>query len=201
MKYKLVSIDIQNDFAVEGGKFYKPRLSVDFIKGTIFPFLREKKIKINEIISDYRQPRIGDRGFGCVPGQWGYESIIPEELRESLWIKSMNSPVWTRENIGKASKEPGLPCSNPEGFTKWIEENIGQMGEVVPVLFGLTIDCCVLSVLQEFSWRGYDPVIIREAVDHDSGRIEDRDIVLDRTAVGQWGKVLNWKEVAKLFMG
>ena len=144
MKYEFISIDFQNEFATEGGKFYTPKLSVAFVNETLFPFLREKGIKINEIISDNRAPRHGHRGDGCVPGTWGYESIIPKDLQKSLWIKSANSPLWTRDNAGDATKQATEPYPAPEKFGKWLEENIGKVGEVIPVLIGLTADCCVL---------------------------------------------------------
>ena len=72
MKTKIVSIDFQKDFTAEGGRCYKPRPAVDFVKNILAPYLAEKKIRIAEIISDYRQPRPCDRGDCCRPGEWGY---------------------------------------------------------------------------------------------------------------------------------
>ena len=80
MKYAFLSVDLQNDFTTEGGKHYIKRPCIDFLKENIFPFLKEKGIKINEIISDYRQPRPGDRDESCMPGTWGYKSIVPREI-------------------------------------------------------------------------------------------------------------------------
>lgn len=140
-KYSFVAVDIQNDFASEGGQWYTRKPAVDFMKKVLFPYLREKGIKINEIISDYRQPRPGDRGDGCYPGEWGYESLVPDDMRKSLWIKCMNSPIWTRDNIGIASGGPGLPHPDPDGFGQWLEENVGSPEEITPVIIGLTIDC------------------------------------------------------------
>jgi len=196
-KYEFIAIDVQNDFATEGGKFYRPRPSINFIKENVFPFLKEKNIKINEIISDYRQPRNADLGDGCHPGEWGYESVMPNDLRKSLWIKCMNSPIWIRKNIGKANKKAGTPYPDSKKFSKWIKKNIGKTEEVILVIFGLTIDCCVLSTVQEFRWRGYEVIIIKEAVDHSSGIIEDRDIVLEKTALRWWGKTMNWEDFKK----
>jgi len=196
-RYEFIAVDIQNDFATKGGKFYTYKPSIDFLNKKIFPYLKEKNIKINEIVSDYRQPRNGDLGDGCHPGEWGYESVMPNDLRKSLWIKSMNSPVWIRKNIGNVDKKPGLPYSDSKAFTKWVRKNIGKSSEVIPVIFGLTIDCCVLSTVQEFKWMGYSPIIIREAVDTTNGKIEDRDIVLEKTALRWWAKTLNWREFKK----
>ena len=54
MKTKIISIDFQKDFTAEGGICHKPRLSVDFVKNTLAPFLEKNNLKIAEIISDYR---------------------------------------------------------------------------------------------------------------------------------------------------
>ena len=134
MKYQFLSIDIQNDFATEGGKHYKIRPSIQFDKGILFPFLKEKGIKINEIVSDYRQPRPGDRDESCVPGTWGYESIVPRELVKAQWIKCMNSPIWTRENIGNPDKKAGLPYQDTKAFGDWLEANLGKPEEITPIL-------------------------------------------------------------------
>jgi len=196
-KYAFIAIDLQNDFGTEGGKFYSPKESKKFLKGIFFPFLSERNIKINEIISDYRQPRPGDRGDCCHPGEWGYQSIIPKELVKSEWIKCMNSPIWSRENIGLQDKAPGLPYQDITGFSKWLEANVGNPTEATPVLIGWTIDCCVLSTCQELSWRGYYPTILREGVDHSSGKIKDRNqILID--PVPNWGNVIEWENLQSL---
>ncbi len=188
-----IAVDIQNDFVSEGGKFYTPKPSIEFLRQTLFPFLRKRNIKVNEIISDYRQPRPGDQGDCCYPGEWGYKSLIPDDLKRSVWVKCMNSPVWIRENIGRADTEPGLPYPDFDNFGKWLQKNIGKPEEVTPVVFGFTIDCCVLSVLQELSWRGYYPLVLKDGVDHASGKIEDRNKVLE-TPIPNWAKVVNWKD-------
>src|SRR3989338_1980320 len=121
MNYQFLSVDLQNDFASEGGKHYKVRPSINFDKKVLFPFLKEKNIKISEIISDYRQPRPGDRDDSCIPGTWSYESIVPKEIVKSQWIKCMNSSIWVRENIGNPDKEPGLPYQDTKAFGEWLE--------------------------------------------------------------------------------
>lgn len=199
MKYEFIGVDLQNEFATEGGKFYTPKPSVQFLRSILFSYLKEKDFKINEIISDYRQPRLGDGGDGCYPGSWGYQSLIPDELRKSLWVKSMNSPIWIRDGIGDGSKAPGEPYPDSNAFGAWVEKNIGKPSDTCPVIFGLTIDCCVLSTIQEFRWRGFRPIVIREAVDHASGKEEDKNIVLEKTAIRWWAQVLNWKEFKELF--
>lgn len=194
MKYSLIAVDLQNDFTTENGKHYVKRPSVDFLKDNIFSFLKEKKITVNEIISDYRQPRPGDKDESCVPGTWGYESIVPRELVNAQWIKCMNSPIWVRENIGNPDKVAGLPYQDTETFGEWLDKNIGKPDEATPVLFGLTIDCCVLSTLQELSWRGYYPQVIREGVDHYIATGEAKEAVL-KTPIPNWAEVVLWEEV------
>lgn len=192
--YKLISIDLQHDFTEENGRHYKPRPSVTFDKDQLIPFLKERHLFLDEIISDYRQPRPGDRGKGCTPGTWGYESIIPKELVKSQWIKCMNSPLWVRDNIGDGEKEAGVPRQDPDGFSRWLNDNIGEPSEVIPVLFGLTIDCCVLSTAQELTWRGYEPLVLKEAVDHYTGKEEDKEAVLC-SPVSNWADVITWDEL------
>lgn len=197
MKYEFIAVDIQNEFASKGGKHFTLKPSVKFLNKILFPFLKQNGIKINEIISDYRKPRPGDSGDSCYPGEWGYKSLVPSELKKSLWVKCMNSPIWIRKNIGKNGKSPGLPYPDSKKFGKWIDKNIGKPNKTIPVIFGLTIDCCVLSTIQEFRWRGYEPIVIREAVDHSSGKEKDKGIVLEKTAIRWWAKVMSWDDFNK----
>lgn len=129
----------------------------------------------------------------------GYESIIPKELVNSQWVKCMNSPIWTRENIGDPTKTPGLTYQDPKAFGEWLERNIGKSNEAKTVLFGLKIDCCVLSTLQELSWRAYYPLALKEGVDHYNGKIEDRDAVL-KTVASNWAKVAEWEKFRTQFL-
>ena len=111
MKYQFLAVDLQNDFTTEGGKHYIKRPCVNFLKENIFPFFKEKSIKINEIISDYRQPRPGDRDESCVPGTWGYESIVPKEIVKSALTAALTiAPVspFTPEGISKAMTSRAL---------------------------------------------------------------------------------------------
>lgn len=196
MKFAFIAVDLQNDFASKGGKHYAPRQAIAFLRKKLFSYCRKHGIKINEIISDYRQPRPGDRDESCVPGTWGYESIIPKALVKSRWIKCMNSPIWVRKNIGNPDKQPGLPYQDPQKFNKWLEETIGKPGKAIPVVFGLTIDCCVMSTIQELSCRGYYPRVLAEGVDHYSGDLKDKEDVL-RTTVSNWSEVISWNELQK----
>ena len=198
MGIKIVSVDFQKDFTAEGGGCYKPRPSVHFVKNVLIPYLENSGIRIAEIISDYRQPRPGDRGRCCRPGEWGYESEISETVKdEAVWIKCMNSPIWVRENIGDATKEPGLPYQDPKRFDEWIGRVIGSPGGTEIVLIGLTLDCCVLCAAQEFRFRGYDVKILKEAVDPYSGDQEEKE-VLFMAPVKNWARVITWEELQRL---
>ncbi|MBI4992313.1 MAG: isochorismatase family protein [Candidatus Harrisonbacteria bacterium] len=199
MKYEFIVVDAQNYFFYKkkDGKYIQKPL-INFFQKILFPYLKKKGIKLNEIISDYRQPRPGDSGNMCHPGDWGYESVIPMELRKSQWIKCMNSPIWVRDNIGLKNKKPGLPYPDSKRFGRWIDKNIGGTKKVSPIIFGLTIDCCVLSTIQEFRWRGYKPIVIKEAVAHSNGSEKDKEAVLEKSAISWWANVLSWKDVKKL---
>ncbi len=198
MKTKIVSIDFQKDFTAEGGICYKPRPSVDFVKKTLVPYLENKNLKIAEIISDYRQPRPGDRGDCCHPGEWGYESEISELAKEKdVWIKCMNSPIWVRDNIGDPTKQPGIPYQDPKKFSEWIEKVIGKPEDTEVVLVGLTLDCCVLCTAQEFNFRGYKVKILKEAVDAYSGEQVEKE-ALCKTPVENWADVIIWEEAQRL---
>jgi len=194
-KIKIIAVDLQKDFTSKGGICYNPRKSVKFVKEIFIPFLRKNNIKVAEIVSDYRQPRPGDRGNLCHPGKKGYESEIPNDVKlKNIWIKCMNSPIWTRKNIGLANKKPGLPYENPKAFDKWLNKVIGkpEIGMEV-VLIGLTVDCCVLCMAQELSWRGYKIKILEEAVDTYSGSSQEKKQILSNPPLTNWAKSISWK--------
>lgn len=195
-KIQLICVDLQKDFSAEGGKCYNPHKNVPFIKETLVPFLREHNIKVSEIISDYRQPRPGDRGDNCNPGTIGYESELPEDVKlQPTWIKCMNNPIWTRDNIGIASNEPGLPYEDPVAFGKWLDIVAGKPEETDIVLLGLTIDRCVLCTTQELSMRGYKVYVLEEGVDVYSGINTEKIGVLNSPILKNWGKVVSWDEL------
>jgi nicotinamidase-related amidase len=197
-KLQIISVDLQHDFTVKGGICYEERPSVNFVKETLLPFLAEKDIKIAEIISDYRQPRPGDRGDSraCNPGTWGYESEIPETSRfPEQWIKCMNNPIWIRENIGDPNKEPGLPYEDPLQFGNWLKEFTKDPEETDIILIGLTLDCCVLSTAQELSMRGYRVHVLEEGVDSFSGKQDEKQQILHGPILRNWVKVIGWNKL------
>ncbi|MBI4116359.1 isochorismatase family protein [Candidatus Pacearchaeota archaeon] len=193
---KIISVDFQKDFTEKEGICYEQRESVDFIKSTLAPYLRKHSIKIAEIISDYRQPRFGDRGDLCHPGERGYDSEVPQDVKlNNTWIKCMNSPIWLRENIGVANKKPGLPYQNPELFNKWLEQAVGKPKDAEEIiLIGLTLDCCVLSLAQELNWHGYKVRILEEAVDTYSGNPQEKKQILNNVPLKNWAKPISWKQ-------
>ncbi len=196
---KIVSVDFQKDFSSPSGKCYRPRPCIDFIKDELAPYCRAHDLKIAEIVSDYRLPRPGDE-FECnVPGTTGYESEIPQEIKYSpIWVKSMNSPVWTRENAGVANKKPGLPYPDTQAFQNWLYQTIGRPEEVsAVVLIGLTIDCCVLCTGQELSYRAYPVHFLVEGVDTIDGNQEEKARILESPA-SNWGEAIHWADFQKM---
>ena len=58
MQYKFLCVDFQNEFADVKGKWFNGESSIKFVKKTLIPYFKNKKIKVSEIISDYRSPRL-----------------------------------------------------------------------------------------------------------------------------------------------
>jgi nicotinamidase-related amidase len=193
---KIISVDFQNDFAVEGGRWYLPRPAVNFLLSDLIPELRSTGHKIAEIVSDYRLPRPSETEAYCVPGQKGYQSQIPEDIRHpKRWIKAMNSPVWTRENAGVPDKPAGPPYVAAEAFSDWLSDTIGPAETGIEVtLIGLTLDCCVLSTAQELYYRGYRTFFLEEAVDTYNGTKEEKDFLF-KTPLSMWGRPINWNNL------
>jgi nicotinamidase-related amidase len=192
---KFLCVDFQHDFTTENGAHFRPRPCINFIKNEIIPFFRTHTILMAEIISDYRQPRPGHRGNFCVPGTEGYKSGIPADVKDAkTWIKAANSPLWTRENRGDATKQPGIPYQDPELFGCWLEEVIGRPGNVDVILGGLTIDRCVLSTAQELDWRGYHVFVLEEAVDSYSGNQDEKRQILEGSILNNWATPMRWED-------
>jgi len=197
MNIQFISVDFQKEFTNKKGKWFNPGSSISFMKETLIPYFSQHNIKINEIVSDYRQPRPGDAGDGCYPGTDGYESEIPQNIKKGVWIKCMNSPLWTRKNIGISGKKPGLPYQDPEKLTNWLNQNVGKPNDVdFIVLIGLTIDYCVFSTAQELRWRGYKVKILYEATDA-VGDENYKNQITTKSPLLNWAKIIKWKELKK----
>src|SRR6266536_4589168 len=86
MAMQIISVDLQNEFCTEGGALYRPRSCVPFITDILLPFVRECGHHIAEIISDYRATEPGSSASSCVPGEWGYQSIITFRTKTSVCV-------------------------------------------------------------------------------------------------------------------
>ncbi len=203
MNYKFLSVDFQNEFADKNGKFFNGGKSIDFIQKTLIPFLQKNNIKVCEIISDYRLPRKKSSSAGCIPGEFGFQSALPENVRDvSPWIKCMNSPIWIRKNIGKKDKKAGIPYQDAKKFNKWLKSHFGQPSEdLTIILFGLTLDCCVLSVAQELYWHGYRFKILIEATDvmPNKNQEEVKRQLVGGQVLNHWLKFIKFEDLIKDF--
>lgn len=195
-KTKIIFSDFQNEFTQPEGKAYKPRPSVGFVKDTLIPFLREKNIRGAEIIADYRQPRPGVKGPWCHPGEWGYESEIPDDVKISpSWVKCMNSPIWVHENRGVPDSEPGTPYEDPDAFGAWLQDVIGKPEDSEGVvLTGLTLDWCLLCTSTELTFRGYKVQILKEATDTHLGDLQVKELICANPPLTNFAKIINWDE-------
>ncbi len=197
---RVISVDLQRDFTTEGGPCYRLRPCVVFIE-TFVSHCRKHGIQIVEIISDYRPPRPGAPFAHCVPGTPGYKSLLPAHVKHpQVWVKSMHSPVWVRNNGGLAGKKPGAPYPDPAGFTDWLAAVVGPPRENKPVLLiGLTLDCCVLCTAQELFFRGYRVEFLVEAVDTYSGSRQEK-LSLLKVPLANWGRPVYWQEIRERMM-
>ena len=199
MKTSLLCVDFQKDFTDTNGFAFKPRASVDFIKGTVVPYLRTNGHTVAEIVSDYRGIPLSTRGFFCEPGAHGYESEIPEDVKSgNAWIKCQHSPVWVRENIGIAGENPGVPYADPQKFGDWLRKEVGTPEETeMVILLGLTVNCCVLCVAQELFFRGYRVKILKEATDDYGGGPQEKEAALKLIATNRWAEAISWEDCKK----
>ena len=198
---KFIAVDYQGDFAAADGRWYMSRPSEDFIRDTLIPFFKKHHLKLSEIISDYRLPRPSETLEYCVPGTKGYDSLLPAEIKTgNTWIKCMNSPVWIRENGGVPDKEAGQPFSAPDKFSRWLDEEVGTPEKEEIVIFGLTLDCCVLCLAQELYFRGYKTRILYEAADTYEGKVSQKDEMFV-TPLPMWASKITWDEVVNDIQG
>ena len=197
MALHILSVDLQNEFAVEGGALYRPRPCVPFIRDTFLPFVRARGYTIAEIISDYRitAPAVGTPT--CVPGQWGYQSIIPTDVKHPcVWVKAEPSPGWTRAGAGQADQRPGVPYPDPNAFSAWLTATIGApAADQAIILVGLMLEICVLSTLQELKYRGYRVKVLFEGVDTYTGTEEHKQLLV-ATLFPFWGQAITWQDLA-----
>ena len=199
MELDFVCVDFQYDFADKNGVNFNKGESVDFIKKTLVPFLLKNKIKVSEIVSDYRLPRGSSKNESCVPGTPGFESVLPSNLRYGTpWIKCMHNPLWIRHNIGVANEELGEPFQDPNAFNLWIKDHIRHKKVV---LFGLTADCCVLQTASELYFRGYEVYCIYEATDPMNERLGCKDEILFNSTFALYSRVIHFDEMLRMIGG
>lgn len=193
---RLISVDFQHDFVAPGGVHYRGQPCVAFVTGTVVPFARTHGIAVAEIVSDYRSPG-GDADTTCVPGQWGYESAIPAEVKPAApWVKASIAPSWGRDGGGQANTMPGPARSDPTGFSTWLDAVLGPPDRSEPVvIMGLVLEVCVLATLIEIRLRGYPATVLIEGVDTYDGDQRRKLEFLD-TLAGFWGSLVTWAQCA-----
>lgn len=189
---RLLSVDFQNDFVSPGGVHYQGQPCVGFVTDTVVPFARANGVAVAEIVSDYRGPG----GPTCVPGQWGYESAIPADVKPfAPWVKASIAPTWVRDGGGLADAVPGPERPDPLGFTAWLHATIGPPDSDEPiVLVGLVLEVCVLATLIDLRLRGYPAVVLTEGVDTYDGDQLRKQSFLD-TLGGFWGQPTTWSQL------
>lgn len=191
----LVSVDFQNDFVSEGGVHFNQQPCINFVSRTVVPYARERGIPIAEIVSDYRTPGGDAADATCVPGQWGFESAIPSDLKPTApWVKASIAPTWVRDGGRQAGVIPGAPYADPAGFAHWLETAIGPPSRSGPVvLIGLMLEVCVPASLIEVHMRGYPTSVLIEGVDTADGDARRKGEFLT-TLEGYWGKPTGWQQ-------
>lgn len=196
-RVRLLSVDFQNDFVSPGGVHFRGQPCVEFVTGTVVPFARTHGAAVAEIVSDYRSPDGDAADTTCVPGQWGYESMIPADVKPvASWVKASIAPTWVRDGGGRADAVPGPARLDPDGFATWLDTALGPPDRGGPVvIMGLVLEVCVLATLIELRLRGYPAVVLVEGVDTYDGDRRRKLEFLD-TLAGFWGAPVSWPRCA-----
>lgn len=196
MNFDFICIDFQNDFASSNGVHFNKGKSVNFIKEKLFPFLKKHDIQVSEIISDYRLPRGKSKSESCIPGSWGFQSLLPSALKKGApWIKCMHNPLWIRKNIGVPNATLGKERQSPRKFNKWLKDNLSSKNII---LFGETADCCMLQVASELYFRGYNVYFVYEACDPMNERLNEKDDILYHSSVSIYAETIHFDELIKI---
>lgn len=194
-KVSFLCVDYQYDFASPEGKAAVIGESPSFIAKTLLPFLDEHSFKVSEIISDYRLPRGKSCSESCVPGTIGFQSLLPDHLRlADQYIKCMHNPLWTRDNIGVANQPIGKEYQAPEYFNEWVARHFPDKNIPI-VMFGETLECCLLNVAQELYFRGYDLYILYEATDPMAVRQSYKDDIIQHSTLTLYTKCITFKDL------
>lgn len=196
MNFDFICVDFQNDFASPRGVNFSKGKSVCFIKEKMFPFLKDHNIFVSEIISDYRLPRGKSKNESCIPGSWGFQSLLPLTIKKGTpWIKCMHNPLWIRKNIGIPNATLGKEYQSPRKFNKWLKCNVPNKNVV---LFGETVDCCMLQVASELYFRGYNVYFVYEACDPMNERLDKKDDIVYHSSVSIYAKTICFDELLEL---
>ena len=197
-QFEFMCVDYQYDFAGENGKVRVVGNSPQFIDSVLFPYFRANQIKVHEIISDYRLPRGRSKSESCVPGTLGFMSLLPDELRYGKpHIKCMHNPIWTRKGIGVENSVLGSEYQDPDLFSKWISVHLPDKDKSV-ILFGETMDCCILNVAQELYYRGYTVLVLYEGTDPMAERQEHKDLIAYDSCLCIYAKVIRFNELVAM---
>jgi hypothetical protein len=199
-KVYFLCVDYQYDFVSPEGKAGVIGNSPLFIADTLIPFLVAKDFKVSEIISDYRLPRGKSHSESCVPGTQGFQSLLPDHVRYAdPHIKCMHSPLWTRNNIGIADQPLGKEYQAPELFNDWVSRHFPD--KTIPiVMFGETMECCLLNVAQELYFRGHNVYILYEATDPMPERQSFKDDISHHSTLSLYAKSITFKELLVVLM-
>lgn len=194
---RLISVDFQHDFASPGGVHHGGQPCVAFVLDTVVPFVRAHGLTIAEIVSDYRGTGGNDTDTTCVPGQWGYESVIPADVKHhEPWVKASIAPTWVRDGGGRSDAVPGPARPDPSGFAAWLQTVLGPPDRSGPVvIMGLVLEVCVLATLIDINLRGYPAAVLIEGVDTSDGDQRRKREFLD-TLAGFWGQPMTWPQCA-----
>jgi nicotinamidase-related amidase len=193
---RIISVDFQRDFVSEGGRHFQNQPCIPFVQNVFIPFVRLHGYRIAEIISDYRLTPPHTGVSVCVPGEWGYQSEIPSDIKmASVWVKAETSPSWVRSGGGNPACDPGEPYPDPNAFSAWLAATIGPPDRDNPVLLiGLALEICVLCTMQELKLRGYEVRILFEGVDTYTGDLQQKENFLE-TLFPFWGQAIRWEDL------
>ncbi|GAB3401658.1 cysteine hydrolase family protein [Flindersiella endophytica] len=199
---RLVSVDLQNDFVAPGGVHFKGQPCVEFIARTVVPHIRERGIAVAEVVSDYRSSAGDADRETCAPGQWGYESAIPADVKPvAPWVKAHIAPTWVRDGGGRPDTAPGPARQDPAAFDEWLGRALGPPDTGGPVVvIGLVLEVCVLATLIELRLRGYPAAVLLEGVDTYDGDQRRKREFLD-TLAGFWGEPVTWAQCTAQALG
>lgn len=196
MSVHLLCVDLQNEFASPGGRLHRPRPCIPFLMDVVFPTARLRGWSVHEIRADYRDPAKTQEEWTCAPGSWAGTSLIPSDLLSTQpWFKATTSPAWIRHGGGEQDTPPGQARPAPEAFTRWLRAAVGPpRQEAAIVVVGLMLKVCVLSTIQELTYRAYRPHVLLEGVDTFAGTSQQKEHLADGL-FPFWATPLTWEKL------